>query len=250
MSQQITEGLKIPDVTVEQMREVDRLMIEEYEIDLLRMMENAGRALAELTRRMMGGSVEDRKVIVAAGKGNNGGGGLVAARHLHNWGAEVIVLLPGEGLKPVPEKQLKIIEKLSVRILRGGDAIGYLSDSRPDIAVDALIGYGIKGDPRGWVADAINGLNRVSCPVLSLDIPSGLDATTGRVYNPCVRADATMTLALPKTGLLTGSAREVAGKIYLADISVPAELYRQMGLDVGTLFPHDSIIDLQKLQER
>ncbi len=84
---------QIPTVTTEQMREVDRAMVEDYGIDLLQMMENAGRNLAALARRrFLDGDVAGRRVIVLAGSGGNGGGGMVAARYLHNWGAEIDVL--------------------------------------------------------------------------------------------------------------------------------------------------------------
>jgi NAD(P)H-hydrate epimerase len=247
MNQGTAKSLRIPALTTEQMREVDRLMITEYGIDLPVMMENAGRNLAELCRRLLGSSVIGKKVIVAAGKGNNGGGGLVSARHLSNWGAEVTVILPDEELKHIPEKQLGIIEKLPVELIRGNAAVDYLAHGRPDIAVDALIGYGIRGDPRGWMADIIKGLNKLGCPVLSLDLPSGLDSTTGKILNPCVKAAATMTLALPKTGLLTESGKEVAGTIYLADISVPKALYNKIGLTVDTLFKHDTIVNIEDI---
>ncbi|MGQ9850748.1 MAG: NAD(P)H-hydrate epimerase, partial [Aggregatilineaceae bacterium] len=79
----------IPAITTAQMAEVDRLMIEEYGILLIQMMENAGRNLAEQARRMLGGDLTDRRIVVLCGAGNNGGGGMVAARHLHNRGARV-----------------------------------------------------------------------------------------------------------------------------------------------------------------
>src|SRR3990172_4980158 len=83
----------VASVTTEQMVEVDRAMMEEYGISLVRMMENAGRNLAELARFKLGGRVEGKTVALLAGAGNNGGGGMVAARHLDNWGAQVIVFL-------------------------------------------------------------------------------------------------------------------------------------------------------------
>lgn len=81
-------------------------------------------------------------------------------------------------------------------------------------------------------------------PVLALDVPSGLDATTGVPGSPCVRASATMTLALPKTGLLAPQAQPYVGTLYLADIGVPDVLYRQMGLAVGPIFAQAAVIRL------
>jgi NAD(P)H-hydrate epimerase len=102
--------MRIPFITTQQMVEVDRLMIEAYDIQLIQMMENAGRNLAELGRRMLGGDVRSKRIAVLCGAGNNGGGGMVAARHLHNWGADILlkVLSPARFVKgctcaPIPD---------------------------------------------------------------------------------------------------------------------------------------------------
>lgn len=225
-------------VTTAQMAEVDRLMIEEYGILLIQMMENAGRNLAEMARRMLNGQLAGRRIAVLCGAGNNGGGGMVAARHLHNRGADVHVKYVSEPgcLKDIPAHQWRILQ-----------AMGLENDDDPDLAradliVDALIGYGLTGDPRGPVAEWIERANGAHRPILSLDAPSGLDTTTGIPGHPCIRASATLTLALPKTGLLALSARPLVGDLYLADIGVPPELYRRLGLDLGPVFADDTII--------
>jgi len=99
--------MNLPSLTTEQMAQVDRLMIEEYGILLIQMMENAGSTLAEQARRMLGGRVTDRRVVVLCGAGNNGGGGMVAARHLHNHGADIEVKLVADParLKDIPAHQ-------------------------------------------------------------------------------------------------------------------------------------------------
>lgn len=228
----------IPVLSTEQMVEVDRLMIEEYQISLIRMMENAGRNLAELARRELGGVVSGRRIAVLSGSGNNGGGGLVAARHLHNWGAEISLLLAFDParLKEVPAQQWHILGTMGIE-----------PDDQPDLRnveliIDALIGYGLSGDPRQPVAGWIDKANNSGNPILALDTPSGLDTTSGTPGNPCVRAAATLTLALPKSGLLTTQAAEYVGDLYLADISVPRELYQHIGVEVPNLFKSDSII--------
>ena len=113
-----------------------------------------------------------------------------------------------------------------------------------DLIVDALIGYSLRGAPRGAAAVLIREANALDAPVLSLDVPSGVDATTGTVYDPAVRATATLTLALPKRGLRTDAAREHVGELYLADIGVPPGLYGRppLGLDIGPLFAQDDIL--------
>ncbi len=223
------------------MVEVDRLMIQEYGITLPQMMENAGRTLAELARRMLGGTVVGQTVAVLCGRGNNGGGGMVAARHLHNWGADVHPIRVGRGdLKPVPAHQWRILRTM------GLDSEPDFDLSRADLILDAILGYGLTGDPRPDAATWIERLNASARPVLALDTPSGLDTTDGIPRRPTVRATATLTLALPKTGLLTPEARPYVGDLYLADIGVPPALYRRLGLEVGPLFAEGTIIEVPR----
>ncbi|UCF27467.1 MAG: NAD(P)H-hydrate epimerase [Chloroflexota bacterium] len=229
---------EIPVLTTSQMVEVDRLMIEEYQIELIQMMENAGRNLAELAKRKLGGKVTGKTIACLCGAGNNGGGGLVAARHLHNWGAEISLVLAFEisRLKEIPAHQFKILTQMGLEDRIDSDL------PEADLIIDALIGYGLSGDPRQPVASWIEKANDSGIPVLALDAPSGLDATTGVPGNPCIKATDTLTLALPKTGLVTREVEDFVGELYLADISVPPELYQQMGIEVPNLFAEDSII--------
>jgi NAD(P)H-hydrate epimerase len=107
-----------------------------------------------------------------------------------------------------------------------------------------MIGYGLTGDPRGIVANWITRVNDAGRPVLALDTPSGLDTTTGTPGNPCVRASATLTLALPKTGLVAAEAIAYVGDLYLADISVPPQLYKRLGIEIPPIFTHDTIVNI------
>lgn len=245
-------GKDIPALTTEQMAEVDRIMIVDYGIQLIQMMENAGKNLAELARRWMGGQVIGKSILVLCGSGNNGGGGMVAARHLSNWGAQVQAELAArpEKLKDVSALQWQVLQAMGMARSSSPKA-GILSSEgtalstplvQPDLILDALIGYGLTGDPRGQAADWIDWMNRSGSPILSLDTPSGLDTTSGLPGDPCTRAAATLTLALPKTGLLASEARPYVGELYLADISVPPELYRRIGLVVPPLFQSDAIL--------
>src|SRR3990170_3318459 len=232
--------VSIPAVTAAQMAEVDRLMIETYSILLIQMMENAGRDLAEQARRMLDGRLTDRRIVVLCGAGNNGGGGMVAARHLHNRGAIVQAKLVGDAarLTDVPAHQWRILKVMGLAMKADPDL------AQADLIVDALIGYGLSGNPRGAVAAWIERANASGRPILALDTPSGLDTTTGQPGSPCIRATATLTLALPKMGLLTPQARPFVGDLYLADISVPPELYRQLGIEIESLFTDDFIIPI------
>lgn len=117
------------------------------------------------------------------------------------------------------------------------------------MVIDSMIGYGLKSNPKGWVASMIKKINSLKTIVISLDIPSGLDASTGKILNPCIKATTTLTLALPKTGLLKKEAEEVVGSLYLGDIGIPSILYKEIGLQVDPIFTEDSIIKLEKFQE-
>ena len=228
------------------MIEIDRLMIEEYGITLLQMMENAGRGLAALARYLLGGNAAGRKVVVLVGRGNNGGGGLVAARHLADAAAQVVVGLAVEpgALGGVPEHQRKALARMGVA---GSECITAPAElprllEGVDLVLDALIGYSLRGAPRDPIASFIRAANSASAPRLALDLPSGLAGDRGVPLDPTIRADATLTLAWPKAGLLTNEARALVGDLYLADISVPAGVYRAVGVDPTTLFAHGPLV--------
>jgi NAD(P)H-hydrate epimerase len=233
--------MQIPAISTREMVEVDRLMIDEFGIQLIQMMENAGRNLAELARRMLGGSVYAKRIAILCGAGNNGGGGMVAARHLHNWGAdiEVKLLAPEEKIKNLSAHQRNILKRIGILNRMTLD----LKNS--DLIVDAMIGYGLEGDPRGEIGEWIRRANESGRPVLALDIPSGLNSTSGIPGIPCLRAATTMTLALPKTGLLVAEAKPYVGNLYIADIGVPLELYTLLGVVVPAIFIHDSIVNIE-----
>ena len=114
-----------------------------------------------------------------------------------------------------------------------------------DLVIDALLGFGLSGPPTGAAARLITAANDGDAPILAVDLPSGLDARSGEPFDPCVRADATLTLALPKTGLLAPAARPFIGDLAVADIGVPAEIYARVGVTVGTLFGEQSIVRVE-----
>jgi NAD(P)H-hydrate epimerase len=235
----------IPTVTVDQMREVDRLMIEDMAIILLQMMENAGRALATQARHMLGGDALGQHIVVLAGRGGNGGGGMAAARRLFNWGADVAVILgqEPEELQGAPAHQLAILGKIGVPVHgpgHGGPDGTILRSA--NLILDALIGYSLRGAPREPLASLIRAANAAGRPVLALDLPSGLDGDSGAASEPTIRAAATLTLALPKVGLVQPAARAWVGELYVADISVPEVVYQRLGLRVGPIFARSDIV--------
>lgn len=231
-----------PALSVEQMVEVDRIMVDELRIDLVQMMENAGRALARVARdRFLAGDARGKSVAILAGSGGNGGGALVCARNLLNWGAGVHLALvkPVAGYGGVPGHQAKILGHMGQRLDEAHDD---MPPKAVNLVVDGLIGYSLAGAPHGRLATLIRWANGAGAPVLSLDVPSGVDATTGEVHDPAVRATATVTLALPKQGLAKRTARGHVGELYLADIGVPPSVYQKLGLAIESPFERADVV--------
>ena len=243
---QATDGSDMPYLTADQMVEVDRAMVRDYRIGLIQMMENAGRNLAHLARmRFLGGDPRGMRTVILAGTGANGGGALVCARRLHNWGAQIRVFVTADESRfaPKPGHQLDILRRMRVSIQR----VAGLDDLEgADLVVDGIIGYSLEGAPHGAAAALIDWAIMQEAPILSLDVPSGVDATTGAVFDPAIRATATMTVALPKEGLRAAGVGEYVGELYLADISVPPELYAGpgLGLAVDPIFAEEEIVRL------
>ncbi len=247
----VSYASSIPAVTAAEMAEVDGLAVDEFGIDLLQMMEQAGSHLAELVRAELGGDLRGRRVIVAVGPGNNGGGGLAAARHLANRGASVRVILarPVNRLSEGGHHQLATLLQMSVDCCV---AVYDVPDDEldrefasADAVIDAVLGYRSSGSPHDGVLWLVERVARASAPVISLDLPSGIDPDTGEAPGSAVTATATLTLALPKPGLFRAAGRERAGRVYLGDIGLPAALYRRLGLETGTPFAEGRIIRLE-----
>ncbi len=234
-------GKSLPAITTEQMIEVDRLMIEEYRIELIQMMENAGRCLAIVARERFLQPQSAAHVLVLAGTGGNGGGAMVCARRLSSWGHHVVVWVSSRSkMTAIPAHQLDILERMNITVSEEQPTIEGV-----DLVIDGIIGYSVQGDPRGKAQEMIEYANESVAPVLSLDTPSGLDLTTGTIHNPTIKAAATLTLALPKKGLLLQDAREVVGDLFLGDISVPPSLYHSMGIDLADeLFNGSDVLEI------
>ncbi len=196
-------------------------------------MENAGRGLATLAARRAG-PVKGRRVLCLAGKGGNGGGGLAACRYLLNWGAAVEALAVEPVAGSAAHVQTLALRKAGVSIRGPADLSGvHVKDF--DIVLDAVLGYHIRGDPTGPAREMIEVANEAR-RVIALDLPSGLDPDTGRPGTPCVWADATLTLALPKAGILKAAAAPYVGDLWLGDLGIPAAVYARIGIRVPALF--------------
>ncbi len=234
----------IPFITTEQMIEVDRIMMVDIGVSLAQMMENAGLNLAILARAaFLENKLKEKKVIVVAGLGGNGGGAMVAARRLFAWGADVSVLLTSsKGLKKETKRQFEILQKMNIPVI---DKI-----QSADLIIDGLIGYCISGDPKTKAAELIEQINASGIPVLSLDTPSGLDLTIGIPGKPTIKANATMTVGLPKLGLYKMKASKLIGDLYLADIGIPPQAYKSFDIDPSQLaevFLQGTVVKINKV---
>ncbi|UVE51302.1 NAD(P)H-hydrate epimerase [Haloferax larsenii] len=234
------EGQPVPAVTADEMREVDRAAVDEVGLALLQMMEHAGRNLAEVAREAAVGG----QVVVLAGDGGNGGGGICAARHLANGGADVTLVLdrdPSE-LTGAAARQHRILGATDATVGAAASAEFAIRDA--DVVVDALVGYGLSGALRGTAATLVEVVEAAAAPhVVSLDVPSGIDATTGEAPGVAVEPDTTLTLALPKTGLATAE----AGDLLLADIGIPRGVYDSLDIDYADPFAGARRVWLRRL---
>ena len=213
-----SSGRRLPTLTSEQVRKLDRLTSERFGVPVEWLMEAAGWQVARLCRG---------RALVVCGKGNNGGDGLAAARHLHRWGLLTGVACIDRGSLTGPAaSEAAALEAQGVRIGAEPDL------ENAELVVDALLGTGLHRAPEGAYAIWINRINDSGLRVVSVDVPSGLEADTGKAHHPTVRAAATVTLGLPKAGLLEGDGPEYAGDVWVADIGIPTEAYAELGIEV------------------
>ncbi len=212
--------------TAAEMREIDRIAINEYGIPGTVLMENAGVAVVRHLESILNPLV-DRKICIFAGKGNNGGDGYVIARHLANKGAKVKVFLLGEKTAVSGDARinLDIIDKMNIDTIevinkRDWDKVRVAANFS-DCLVDALLGTGFRGEVTGDMDRIIDCINDAGKLVIAVDIPSGVDADTGRICGKAVKASHTVTFGLPKPGLFLYPGAQCAGELTVADIGIP-----------------------------
>ncbi len=225
----------VPAATAAQMAEADRIASEELGIPLELLMENASHQIAVAARTFLGG-VAGKRIVAFAGSGNNGGDALGGLRHLSGWGANVGVVLsgPAERLRPLARRQHDILANLGVpRDAAVDDA---------DLVIDGLLGYSVAGPPRDAVADLIRAANASRLPVLAVDIPSGLHPDTGEPLGVTIRAALTVTLALPKRGLVATRSRALVGELLLADIGIPPQAFDRLRIETRGLFERGDLV--------
>ena len=220
-------------VTANRIRLIDKLAQEKFSIPSLILMENAGiAAKEEIMKYFSGKSLPLKRVAVFSGKGNNGGDGFVVARQLKSENIHVDVFLvgkAGEIKKSDPQANFKPLKRMGIKIAELTEIKNVKRLARRfqyNACVDAIFGTGFSGDLPVHVSHLINFINKLEIPVFSIDVPSGLDATTGRVYDTCVKADVTISFGLPKTGFIKGDGPGYAGSVVNRNISYPIELLR------------------------
>ncbi|GIV17432.1 MAG: bifunctional NAD(P)H-hydrate repair enzyme Nnr [Armatimonadota bacterium] len=220
-------------VTAEEMREMDRLTIEDFGILGLLLMENAGFQVVNQAERRFGGW-RGKRVLVLCGGGNNGGDGMVVARHAAQRGAEVQIVLAADLAKVAGDAltNLQIVQKLGLplHVLHAADELASIWKQGWDLVVDALLGIGVRGEVRGLIGEVIRFFDKCSVPVVAVDVPSGIDADTGAVCGCAIRAALTVTFGAMKVGLALYPGAEYAGEVVVADIGIPETVVEQAGV--------------------
>lgn len=233
-------GILVPAITGEQMIEIDRIATEKTGPNLFQMMENAGRNLAIASIKILGNGWQKASIVLLAGTGGNGGGGICAARHLANRNINIKLCITNiHNLKDVTSFQRKIFEATSGKEI----SIKKLDDEKPDLIIDAVIGYNLKSAPIGNAQKMIKWTKRQTSMIISLDVPSGADATTGETPGEFVPATQTVTLALPKTGLL----KKITGELFLADIGIPEAAFSKIGIKYSYPFDKRFLIPITEI---
>ena len=241
---------EVPSVSVAQMREIQRSAQEDLGYDILQIMENAGRSIAELALAMLGGRGRGQRVVVFAGGGNKGGAGLSATRHLVNWGVNASPVF-GE-----VESEVSFAARRQLHTLREsgiGEQDQETSEfeleeelAGAELVIDALVGYGLEGPPYGPAAALAELAVASKRPILAVDVPTGVNATTGEVHSPAMRAITTLILDLPKKGMLDPRCRQCVGELYVADLGIPRAVHERLGIRPGGIFTEGPIVRLRR----
>ncbi|MBM3155223.1 MAG: NAD(P)H-hydrate dehydratase [Chloroflexi bacterium] len=226
-------------VTAEEMRQIDRAA-SKIGIGTDFLMENAGRVVAEETRRFVGGVI-GRQILVIVGPGNNGGDGLVVARYLSDWGAEVSLYLCAK--RSPDDKNLVLTQQRGIPTMSVEDDKGFMNLDQllasMDVMIDSVFGTGKSRAVEGLFKQVLSrvrdaGEKRSEVKVVAVDIPSGLDADTGAIDASCPRSDITVTLGYPKPGLYSFPGADKAGEVIIADIGIPPHLAKKIPTELIT----------------
>ena len=207
-------------ITGSQMASIDRRAIDSG-MPGIELMEAAGQGVTRVVENLLG-ELQNRHIVILCGKGNNGGDGFVVARQAAQCGARVQVFTATSANEITGDAKTNF-NRLPPDIVQSVDRIATVQNAltNADIAIDALLGTGIRGPARGIYADLINALARTKSPIVAVDIPSGLNADTGKIEGPCATATCTVTFAQPRIGHFFYPGRAQCGKLHLIDIGIP-----------------------------
>lgn len=220
--------MKYRSLNTTEMRALENHAAEKYGVSFSQMMQSAGKAIFDVVMN----EIRPDKVSVVAGKGNNGGDALVAARLLREKEIELIVFSPYplDEFSPMARTEMKRIQKMNIQVADDPWKLkSYNLNLKSDLIIDALFGFSLKGNPRPPADKIIEQINCSGIPVLSVDVPSGLDVHTGSLGHPTVKADYTVALGMPKKGFEEHP--DYVGKLSLGDLGIPPQAYRDQGLD-------------------
>jgi NAD(P)H-hydrate epimerase len=242
---------EVRSVTATQMRDVQRVAQEEFGLDILQLTENGGRATALVAFAMLGGRGRGQRVVLLCGGGNKGASGLAAARHLANWGIHVDPIISGveEDASFTARRQVHILRQsgiLEPADMESSEITVEEQLAAADLVIDALVGYGLEGPPMGIAAAVTDLAIEAHRPVLAIDVPTGVNATTGEVSSPAIQAVTTLMLDLPKRGVFEPAARSHVGELLLADLGIPFSVHERLGISVGSLFSEGPIVRLRR----
>lgn len=211
-----------------EMRRVDAWTVEDFGLPVMLLMENAGNAVAQAARRILP-EIAGSQIAIFVGKGNNGGDALVAARYLHRMGASVKLFLlfpPGE-FSGAALENWQLLERMDLTWYLLSDENSFyvlkLCLNQCHLIIDGIFGTGFRGNPAPSVARVIQMANDSNLPILAIDIPSGLDADSGKVGEPCIKATVTVTMGWAKQGLFLYPGKKKVGELQVADIALPRE---------------------------
>jgi len=228
-------------LTTSEMQALERHAVEKYSISLEQMMQNAGKAVFDVVMNEVSPEIhpsseggqsivhrDDLRILVVCGKGNNGGDALVTVQLLYQKGIDVTVfnLYPIDEMSPMAKNEMEKCKKLGIKFVEN-------IDNKYSLIIDGIFGFSLKHNPRLPEAKIIEQINYSGIKILSIDVPSGLDAHNGSVGIPTIKADYTIALGMPKK--VFKEYPEIVGKLYLGDLGIPPDAYRDMGYETPML---------------
>ena len=216
------EKQHLPILNKDTLKQLDTYCIDILQLSATQLMEQAGYQLARLIQVLS--PKQENPILILCGKGNNGGDGACAARYLKNWGFKVLIITPiTEITNALTHAQLNIASKIGIPITDH-----FSSPNIPSVIVDGLLGYGAKGDPRSPYKELIDTVNTQPGIKVSIDSPSGLDASSGELSQTYFHATHTLSLGCLKTGFFNPKTRHSYGNLFVCDIGIPPEVYEAL----------------------